>query len=106
MTLRDIQIQHLEWQRKNFGRLPPVDSILGVVEEVGELAHSYTKNKQGIRVDQDHIKKMRDAVGDITIFLISLCSAMDWDYQNVVNETWKEVSSRDWVSFPEKGVPK
>ncbi len=54
----------------------PTDSILGMTEEVGELAHSHLKKKQGIRgTPEGHDANMKDAVGDITVFMFGVMSA-------------------------------
>jgi NTP pyrophosphatase (non-canonical NTP hydrolase) len=78
------------------------------MEEVGELAHAHLKHDQGIRglEDQDlaHTQKV-DAVGDIVIYLASYCTANNIDLEAAVKKTWEEVKARDWVTYPDKGVP-
>lgn len=104
--LKKIQKEHLEWQLKNFGTLPPVDSIMGMIEEIGELCHAYNHEKWGVRGSLFNMRaKAKDAVGDIAIFLMSYCSSMGFDLQDIIVDTWIEVSKRDWVKHPEKGVP-
>jgi NTP pyrophosphatase (non-canonical NTP hydrolase) len=105
-TLKNIQFWHNVWQRKNFGLVPDVDSLLGIVEEVGELSHGFTKKRQGNRVNEDHDRDMQDAIGDIVIFLMSFCTSQGWDFEDIVVETWEEVSKRNWVRFPENGRDK
>lgn len=69
-----------EWVARNFpplpGDIPGNDSILGCIEEVGELAHSYLKAKQGIRgTPEEHDAAGRDAIGDIVVYLLGVISA-------------------------------
>jgi NTP pyrophosphatase (non-canonical NTP hydrolase) len=101
--LKDIQEQHQKWQKRNFGEIPPEDSLIGIMEELGELSHSFLKQKQGVRFNEDHNKNMRDAIGDIVIFLISFCSSKGWDFEEVVFLVWQEVKRRDWIKYPRNG---
>lgn len=69
-----------EWVARNFppyeGEIPGNDSILGVMEELGELAHAHLKAKQGIRGTQaEHDAAAKDAIGDITVYLLGVMSA-------------------------------
>jgi hypothetical protein len=65
--------QRQEWRTRNF---PMSDdrkechSVLGVIEEVGELAHHHLKEAQGIRgTAEEHQAGARDAIGDIMVYL-------------------------------------
>lgn len=69
-----------EWVAKNFppaeGEVPGNDSILGCIEELGELAHAHLKAKQGIRGTQkEHDAAMQDAIGDLIVYLLGVISA-------------------------------
>lgn len=69
-----------EWVAKNFppypGEVPGNDSILGCIEELGELAHAHLKAKQGIRGNQrEHDAAARDAIGDLIVYLLGVISA-------------------------------
>jgi NTP pyrophosphatase (non-canonical NTP hydrolase) len=80
------------------------EQFLGIVEEVGELAHHLLKQAQGIRGEDDwHTAQQRDAVADILIFLTGFCYRRRWDLEQILLETWKEVRSRDWKRFPKNG---
>lgn len=74
---KKLQTEHREWSIKNFGEQEVEDFQLGLIEEVGELAHSVLKRKQGIRNTEGHDLLIRDAVGDITLYLIGLASCLD-----------------------------
>jgi NTP pyrophosphatase (non-canonical NTP hydrolase) len=77
-----------------------------VAEEMGELAHAVLKQSQGIRgTREDHDADMRDAIGDIVIYLAGLCSAKGWDLDKIVETTAYEVMRRDWVTDPLRGAP-
>ena len=101
--LRRIQREQKTWATRNFGYVPPWQPLIGVVEELGELAHSHLKEVQNIRTNEDHIAKGQDAVGDIVIYLIDYCNRRDWDFADIILETWKQVSARDWVNDKENG---
>jgi NTP pyrophosphatase (non-canonical NTP hydrolase) len=77
---------------------------LGVVEEVGELAHANLKEKQGIRgTTEEHIEAEKDAVGDILIYLTGYCSYRGWDMLELFEQTAEQVMKRDWLADPSKG---
>jgi NTP pyrophosphatase (non-canonical NTP hydrolase) len=109
MTIREIQQAHASWAFRNFGRECTNErsksSILGVVEEVGELAHSVLKQEQGIRgTKEEHDAAIQDAVGDIVIFLSDFCTRRKLDFEVCVERAWNEVKDRDFITFPKNGV--
>jgi len=71
-------------------------SLLGLIEELGELAHSHLKEQQGIRTSEDHVAKAKDAIGDIVIFLADYCNARVFNLALIIKETWEQVRKRDW----------
>jgi NTP pyrophosphatase (non-canonical NTP hydrolase) len=97
-TLDAYQREIMEWRdRQPFRGEPAYRLLLGVVEEVGELAHAHLKEESGIRGTPDEMQaKARDACGDILVFLLSYCSARGWSADEVLRETWDEVKLRDW----------
>lgn len=108
MSLSQIQAEVETWARKNFG--PPVPPfhrpLLGVVEEVGELAHAQLKKEQGIRgTAEEHDVKAMDAIGDICLYLMDYCNNRGWSLEAIVEETWdKVVSKRNWRENPLDGL--
>ena len=106
LTFRQLQIENGHWAIKNFGaENRPERSLLGVVEEVGELAHAVLKSIQGIRgSSEEHSAAARDAVGDIIIYLADFCSRSGYDLQEIVEETWDQVKARDWTKKKGDGV--
>lgn len=67
-----------EWVDHNFPTdyIPaPGESVIGMIEETGELAHVWLKNLQSIRLkDGTYEGLMRDAIGDITIYMLGVLS--------------------------------
>ncbi len=103
ILLKKIQIQHSEWQAKNFGPFNINHMMLGIMEELGELAHHELKDQLGIRINEDHIAKQKDAVGDIIIFMLGYCTSKGFDIEKIIKETWAEVRLRDWTKNKETG---
>lgn len=104
--LREIQQEQAEWAEKNFGSQKAHEALLGVVEEVGELAHAQLKFEQGIRGFQDTKKfdeTAKDAVGDIMVYLMNYCTINGWSMTKILNDVWEDVSKRDWVVDPQGG---
>ncbi len=106
LTIAKLQEEQRPWVRHNFGERPPHGPLLGLVEEVGELAHSQLKKEQGIRgTSEEHDIAMKDAVADITIFFADYCSAVDWDMSDVLHvESFRGLQHNNsrvtWINEP------
>ena len=104
MHISTFQREVLEWVLKNFNVDDPTDPLLGVVEEVGELAHAILKQKQGIRgTFEEHEAAAKDAVGDICVYLADLCGRRGWDLEDIMVETLNHIKQRDWKARPTTG---
>jgi NTP pyrophosphatase (non-canonical NTP hydrolase) len=102
LDLKQLQEEHKRWSEANFDSVYPDPNtfwqpIFGVMEELGELTHALLKQSQNIRGSSaEHVQKQKDAIGDITIFLASTCSALGFDFQELVETTWNEVKVRNY----------
>ena len=103
-VLKQLQDEQRPWVKHNFGERPAWQPLLGAVEEIGELAHAHLKHAQNIRVSETHIENAKDAVADTVIYLADYCSAMGFDLETLVVETWDKVKQRDWKKYPSTGV--
>lgn len=106
MDLRDLQFQHKAWVNHNFPGQKRHEPLLGLMEEVGELAHAHLKHDQAIRGLDDlpqATEKKIDAIGDIVIYLASYCNANGFDFARCVESTWEKVRMRDWQANSETG---
>lgn len=123
-TLRTLQAEVGEWQRRNFPQQPPGQPALGTAEETGELweaalellglgklsalvgrvCHAELKLEQRIRGTREELRaRLEDAIGDLVVFIANLCNTRGIDLQEVVDRTWSQVSKRDWRSDPVSG---
>lgn len=66
--------EHEEWTEHNFpDALQPLEGVLGVIEELGELTHAHLKALQNIRgTEADLHLQAQDAVADMTIYLLGV----------------------------------
>lgn len=104
MDLTELQQRRNVWVARNFPGDDMPHSLLGAVEELGELSHHYLKHQQGIRGEADyHREEMADAVADCVIFLAGVATYLGLDYGKLVSDTWERVEQRDWVSDPTNG---
>lgn len=104
MQLTTLQERRNKWIEHNFPGDKLETSILGAVEELGELAHHFIKMDQKIRgSEEEHVEGMLDAVADCVIFLAGVCTHLGADYGQLVHDTWEQVEKRDWVADPTKG---
>jgi NTP pyrophosphatase (non-canonical NTP hydrolase) len=102
-NLKEYQNRHDTWQKRNFGGKhgSGYRPLLGVMEEVGELAHAHLKAEQGIRNNEDHAANKIDAVADIIIYLSDYCTGQGIDLEQALKETWDKVLKRDWKVNPD-----
>lgn len=102
--LRRLQEEHNEWSQENFGDQPYEWTLLGLQEELGELAHSELKMLQGIRLDEEDVgeEATKDAVGDIIIYLLDFCNRRDLVLADCLDEAALEVLNREWDSDVER----
>jgi NTP pyrophosphatase (non-canonical NTP hydrolase) len=102
--LSKLQREVAEWGRHNFPDAVPWMALMGVVEEIGELAHAHLKEREGIRgtSEQHHAEKI-DAIGDTVIFLAHYCALSGIDFEQAVNDTWAKVCKRDWTKDKDNG---
>lgn len=105
MLISALQRNHSRWLIHNFPNQKPHEALLGLAEEIGELAHAHLKYEQGIR-GYDKAKYMEeagDAIGDIMIYLASYCNTNGFNMQLEVIRAWDEVRRRDWKKDPANG---
>lgn len=96
MKLNELQEEVHQWSGSNFDQHDPINPLLGIVEEIGELCHAVLKRRQNIRMDEDHDANERDAIGDIVVFLCDYCSMQGLSLSGCVDETWQQVKKRHW----------
>lgn len=97
MRLKDLQEQLKPWVEYNFGEHPSWHALLGVQEEVGELAHAYLKREQKIRgTTEQHNIAIKDAIADTIIFLADFANHEGIDLEETLALVWNLVKQRDW----------
>jgi hypothetical protein len=145
---------------------PPTESVIGCIEEVGELAHAHLKEAQAIRgTAEQHQAAAQDSVGDLIVYLLGVmsyykvtptegrklfphvddsyssllrlsaaagtlsdtvlaggvgkrlaierviyyahryCDLRGWQFHDIVQGTWDAVKQRDWIRYPDTGLP-
>lgn len=110
MAISVCQEELHDWRMKNFPECTPEDQFMGMVEEMGEMAHAWLKHKQGIRsyaggATAKEPIAIKDAIADLTIFMMGFCSLMGWDLELIVEATaYNEVMKRDWITYPTNGI--
>ena len=95
-----------KWHLRNFGiKTKKAEwQFIGLVEEVGEMAHAILKRKQGIR-EVNH-EDISDAFADIVIFGIQIMTCEGRNVEDVLSRTISEVLQRDWKKYPVNGISK
>jgi NTP pyrophosphatase (non-canonical NTP hydrolase) len=107
--IRDLQGEHYEWVNHNFPDQQPHHAVYGMVEEIGELCHALLKGEQRIREGVDEGFKVNiieeDAIGDLFIYMMSHANFRGLDLEEIITTVWFQVKERDWIAYPDKGVP-
>lgn len=86
MTYEQLQKEQAEWSLRNFGPHPVEHPLLGMIEELGELAHAHLKGLQGIRHTPEEILAMKkDACADLMIFLADYFTCRNRSMQDKVD---------------------
>jgi len=81
----DLQGKIYKWATYNFPDTKPWQSLLGIIEETGELAHAHLKQSQNIRGPvEKHVKDAQYAIGDIMIFMFNAASNNDIKITDVI----------------------
>lgn len=102
--IRSLQEEHQRWLSHNFPQQRQHQPLLGIVEELGELAHVHLKSEQGIREGaEDTFDLTRDALGDIFVYMLSYANSNHVDLEDAIVETWTRVKKRDWIADPVGG---
>jgi len=99
MKLNTLRDEVGTWARSNFGPATPggYHALLGMVEELGELSHHHLKQLQGIRKNEDHEEGIKDALGDILIYMADYAYMRGYDLDAILEDTWQNiVKKRDW----------
>lgn len=105
--IQQIQIEAHQWREEMFdpATVTSMHQFVGVAEELGELAHALLKRDQGIRGStKEHRAAIEDAVGDLVLFLMGVCSCENMDFEYAVARTWASVKHRNWVANPVDGM--
>ncbi len=102
-----LQVSLYRWQARNFGSATKEQLALGVGEEAGELFRAILKHSQNIRGfgDKEVMREAAgDAIADIFIYAIQLCTVLRLDWYTLLEETANQiVQKRDWVANPDTG---
>lgn len=66
-------------------------SLHGMVGEIGEIHSMFQKVYQGHEVSSEHLKK---EVGDLLWFVAEMCSALEWEMEDVMQTNIDKLRAR------------
>jgi NTP pyrophosphatase (non-canonical NTP hydrolase) len=95
-ALDALQENVIKWQRENFPDCAEWELALGVSEEAGEIADYVLKTHRHIRANEFPAERMKDAVGDLIIYLFGICEVHGWRLSEIVDITVTKVTNRNW----------
>lgn len=73
------------------------EALLKLAEAVGFMA--------GDQFSGSPSRHQQTNVSDIVFYLKVYCSERGWDYEDIVLTTWVAVKQRDWILYPDTGLP-
>lgn len=97
IDLRRYQKAVNKWAKKTYPQndVKTWRPLVGLVEELGELAHAFLKLDQGVHRNTTTTEAVSDAVGDLMVFLLEFCENNNIDIEEAFLEVWeKDVSRR------------
>ncbi len=98
LTIEQVLTAFAAWRRKQFEAIDPGRLLLGVMEELGELAKAHGDEARGAPPDLT-----ADAVGDCVLYLAAYCIERGWDMGYIVRRTFDEIKDRDYKRWPLTG---
>lgn len=103
IDLSGLQTDLHEWQREHFPDTGADESLMGAVEELGELAHATLKGKQGLEGERFATgpEAEKDAIGDCVVFLMQYASSRGYDIEECIEGAAEEALAREYE--PERG---
>lgn len=80
---------------------PSYRPLIGMVEELGELAHAHLKGEQGVRLTPEEVhEKKIDALGDVLVYMADYMNREGLSFYQAIERAWGEVRTRDWKENP------
>lgn len=89
--LDKLQANHRVWDNKHFPGMTPERYVVKLTEELGELAHAVHRAQW-----RDTRAEQLDAIGDICVVLMHLCSAQGWTLGGIIRKVGREVLTRTY----------
>ena len=110
--MKDLDIFQEEvkdWAYHNFPKDTFADTVLGLVEEVGEVCRTIIKKNQGVRGTPEYWdEEARKELGDVFIKLLHvmvLFDPSDGSAYRIASDRWQVIRKRDWVKYQQTGRP-
>lgn len=87
-----------EWQRKNFGVVPPVMLALGLTKEAGKVSGAILDNSQNLtpfETPTEHVERTLDALSSVIIYCLQLYSAYNVNAEESLSDMFEYILSLD-----------
>lgn len=97
-SLDEYQVMLNDWQKKNFGIIPPVLLALGLAKEAGKVTGAILDNAQNLtpyETPLDHIDRIKDALADTVVFCLQLYSAYGIKAEESLSDVFEYILSMD-----------
>lgn len=90
---KDLQAEVGAWALRNFGVQDSHRPLLGVFEEIGELARA---------CDHADLPEIRDAIGDICIYTLHYCDIRGWSFEEIFDGRVRDETLGSQLAIVEK----
>lgn len=98
-ALERLQTESAKWVERNFAPRPASHPMLGVVEELGELAEAQAATPG----EEGYLDRVKDACADAVIFMVDLCNATGIKFREVYDSSTPFLPGEFFDYFAELG---
>ena len=96
--IRGEHDEHIAFEMVYITRLSKLAAEYGEMLEKKDFSLTPTENQSFTRSDL-----LEDSIGDLSIFMHSMCSMLGQNPMEITLKVWEEVRTRDWKKFPKNG---
>lgn len=116
INLDDLQKEIHSWANENFGSRKEEDILLNITSEFGiifeqkleEIVPLLHASRQASKICsyRKYDDKLKKSLGTLMIHILDYCSLRKWSYNDILKNTWEDVSNREWIHDPLNGLSK
>lgn len=103
-TMNDFNLDQILYmnKREDISWMDSGQALNGIAFSISKISHHYLKRDQNIRGDfKTHTDQIEIRVSQLIGFLRHFSRTCGFDFERAVEDTWRQVSKRDWKKSKE-----